>query len=644
MLAAAIALLGCLMPAVPARGGETFGDWKKGGALIAKTLSPKDYVVQVGAFSRSESAARLTGALKKQGSDDAYFQAERGLYKVRVGGFTTREKAAAQAKKLLDAGIVKSFYLVAREEAPRVTAPAGGKAGFYREQPGTDRHDESSGPAGWEEAGETPATRGCEFGPEASGEGNEIPPREADTPPAGDTAPAAAAPDGEVAADARRLDAVEARTMSRLGHYPEALRLHRELRRQYPDDLFIWEDYIETLIDYRDYEAATRELQNLAARRLLSPRAARLHARMNLENGNYERTFSILEQAIRDNMRNAGVWADYGYARQGSGDIAGALNLYAAALELDPENENTRRAIREILRDNRPRLDGGYRLYYQYGDTATQTYGGAFTAHGGNRLLVSLLYEKVRVDRPMGVYATAIQQDMTGGGVETAWRLGGGGRLFLGVMGYSGFDGRMSAWGGLEYTGRRLGKLQIFYRDNRPWYDPAEAAYHKGSVSTGSLTYEVAYRERWGLALGYEHNQYRLGDTGSYGRKDAVNIAVTRKISLKPDFYLGYSFYKSQFNYENDRYTPVSMIPSEALSSLFAGLQFAFNPYLTLNLLGGGRYDTDRSLASWYINPALLFRFRNRLEFEGGYEYNSEDRQSDGRSSTALTARARWIW
>ncbi len=492
---------------------------------------------------------------------------------------------------------------------------------------------------------EKEGNQSCEIGTTDSAD---IPPREEEAPPAaaGREREAVAGPGGpgEEAPDERQLAIVEARVMSRLGRYREALLIHRELRRKYPQDLFIWEDYVETLIDYRDYEAALRELQEMSRRQPLSPRAARLRARMEVETRNYERGFAVLEQTIQDNMRNAGVWADYGYARQGSGDFAGALNYYAAALELDPENAANRQAVREILREHRPRLDAGYRLYYQYGDTATQTYGAAFSAHAGNRLQASLIYEQVRVDRPVGVYATAIHKDMTGLGMEAGWRLGQGWKLILGGMGYSGFDGRASAWAGMEYADPRRGKLRIAYRDNRPWYDPAEAAYYNGAVSTGSVIYETTYRERWGLALGYEHNQYRLGDTGSYGRKDAVNIAVTRKISLKPDLYLGYSFYKSQFNYANDNYTPVSMITSEGLNSLFAGLQFAFNPYLTLNLLGGGRYDTDRSLASWFINPSLLLRLRNRLEIEGGYEYNSEDRQSDGRSSTALTLRARWIW
>lgn len=91
------------------------------------------YTIQVGAFSRSENAARLASALRRRGIEAYYFQHAKGLFKVRFGTFPTREQALSKAQSLLSRGLIPDFYIVSPEEYPLALARRYGAA-YLREE------------------------------------------------------------------------------------------------------------------------------------------------------------------------------------------------------------------------------------------------------------------------------------------------------------------------------------------------------------------------------------------------------------------------------------------------------------------------------------------------------------------------------
>jgi hypothetical protein len=75
-------------------------------------LAEIQYVVQVGAFSSPERAARCADALILDGVDAYYFVDDDGLFKVRFGSFSTRGAARQQAEALLGRGLIEAFYIL----------------------------------------------------------------------------------------------------------------------------------------------------------------------------------------------------------------------------------------------------------------------------------------------------------------------------------------------------------------------------------------------------------------------------------------------------------------------------------------------------------------------------------------------------
>lgn len=81
------------------------------------------YTIQLGAFAEVDNAIRLVHVLNREGWDAYYFRHESGLYKVRCGDFTSRDKARSAAERLVDSKVVGDYYLVA-PESYRESLPA----------------------------------------------------------------------------------------------------------------------------------------------------------------------------------------------------------------------------------------------------------------------------------------------------------------------------------------------------------------------------------------------------------------------------------------------------------------------------------------------------------------------------------------
>ncbi|MEN6469102.1 MAG: NlpC/P60 family protein [Smithella sp.] len=82
-----------------------------------RQLAMMGYTIQAGAFAQVENAVRLTDKLKGQGLDATYFKAADGLFKVRFGNFSSKEKARLRAQSLQSMGVIEAFYVVLPEDS-----------------------------------------------------------------------------------------------------------------------------------------------------------------------------------------------------------------------------------------------------------------------------------------------------------------------------------------------------------------------------------------------------------------------------------------------------------------------------------------------------------------------------------------------
>jgi hypothetical protein len=87
-------------------------------AAARAAVTRTGYTIQVGAFSVVDNARRLTRTLNDMGLDAFYFPQERGLYKVRIGDFPSRDAAERVAKRLRAEAAIGDYFIVGPGDYP----------------------------------------------------------------------------------------------------------------------------------------------------------------------------------------------------------------------------------------------------------------------------------------------------------------------------------------------------------------------------------------------------------------------------------------------------------------------------------------------------------------------------------------------
>jgi len=85
-------------------------------AAPSKGIKRLGYAIQMGAFSNVSNAERFAKKLQKKGIEAFYFRKDSGVYAVRYGDFPSKEKARISASRLIDAGLIDSFYIAPPNE------------------------------------------------------------------------------------------------------------------------------------------------------------------------------------------------------------------------------------------------------------------------------------------------------------------------------------------------------------------------------------------------------------------------------------------------------------------------------------------------------------------------------------------------
>jgi len=87
-------------------------------AHAAKTtgITRLGHAIQMGAFADVKNAERFTAKLQSKGIEAFYFRKDNGMYSVRFGDFTSKEKARAVAKRLVADHVIDSFYIAPPSE------------------------------------------------------------------------------------------------------------------------------------------------------------------------------------------------------------------------------------------------------------------------------------------------------------------------------------------------------------------------------------------------------------------------------------------------------------------------------------------------------------------------------------------------
>jgi len=586
------------------------------------------YTVQAGSFPTRAMAEtgydRLVSRLPAHLRAALRVEVVDGYFTVRLGRFEhlreTGQVLAAAREVFPDSLVLQAFILPERIARSYDSMPAGDAIAPIFQETGSKEEGPGTRKSGLPEAAPADTDR-----------------REVVPPSQGPVEDMAFFDGGDV-----QMDLIRARILSRFGRYEESLALYRKLRRQYPGNLDIWEDYIETLINYEDFELALSELQELYRVNPSRLRANRLEARIYIELETPRLTYDIYENLLLTNPRDGGIWADYGNARLAAGDWQTALDYYCRVLELDADNQAVIRSVHGILKEHRPRLETGYRIYNQADDTETAAYSVNVRRHLGTKNLLELLYDRISINRPAGA-AAGLDLSLEKPGIILHHQYDQQWRARAGLSPYSGLGDGSVTMLGLDYTGKRYGVSAVHERHN-PWYDEPAAAALDGSYDRSGLVVERSLDRNWYLNLDLGYREYYLYSCQDYGKKRSLTAILTRKLFERPDLSVSYTFSRSLFDYEDETVQTVPMLISEAVHSLTGIFEYWPCTYWGAYIYGGFRQDVVRKVDAWVFLPGIRLRLGNRITGELNYEYLTEAGNVAGGRSTTINLRLNAIF
>ncbi|MBF0452352.1 MAG: tetratricopeptide repeat protein [Candidatus Magnetomorum sp.] len=418
-----------------------------------------------------------------------------------------------------------------------------------------------------------------------------------------------------------QMDLIQARILSRKGLYPDAKALYRQLLRRYPQSRDVRADYIEVLVEQGEYDDAFYEIEHLLSQDPTGLRGRRmiasLYDRMQLPTW----SFSIYEKLIERYPNDSGIWFDYANQRSLAGHWQNALHAYEHVLENAPDNIYALRGIHSILREKQPAVktqffryessDGTLRTHQQYAVRYTLTKHATLHAR----------YENTAVHTPENV--DIANETMDQQSIEMTIDIHPHFRFVGRYQAYQGLGNGISGYGSFEYHDQPQMDCQISYLIHFPWFDPIQAMDADGYYNDFQVSIGKSLPGNIRVNTSIVYRTYSLNTISNYGHRSNYQIGLSRRLWLKPDTTLSLTMDQAKFSYASDHQN-VPMVLNERVYALSAYIQDQPNTVFSYTLSFGYRWDIQRSLAGFYINPGVGCSLTSQFQINTSYAYSSE--------------------
>lgn len=438
----------------------------------------------------------------------------------------------------------------------------------------------------------------------------------------------------------RQMSLMEARILSRQGDVPKSVALYERLRAGYPDDVEIYEDFLETLVANAQYERTLFELVRFRKKFGATSRSERIEAGLYAELGKPQYGLDILERAMRGNPTDTGLWSDLAVQRQSSRDVNGAIEAFSSVLELDPENQAARDALHALLLEKRPRFEAGVSFYDQGKKNLTTTWSAGWSMATGDNTRVFLDTSLVHFRRPDD--ENGVTTDLTILGARMEHELTRNLTLDLGLQSYAGLGNGLSPLLGVRYNLEDSGRVKADFAYHMPWYAQSDAVKLNGAYNRFRLEYELPFRTDWVAFAGYRLENYSLSGLDDAGYRWEGTASLSRRLWTRPDIFLTYTLQRAES--QPGAGMPIDLIRRELSHGATLSLAYPFFPWLEGSVSGGIKRDTERGVESLQFSPQLTLRPVERMRLVLGWEYTSEADTAAGGEANTINARFFWTW
>jgi len=419
----------------------------------------------------------------------------------------------------------------------------------------------------------------------------------------------------------KQMDLIQARILSRKGLYPASKKLYKKVIAKYPQSLEVIADYAEVLIENGDYEEAYYEIQKILTKNSSDLRGLRILASLCGRMELHVWSFPVYEELISQYPDDTGIWFDYAIQRQMVGQWQKALYAYERVLENDPNNIYALRGIHSILQDRRPQFKTHFFSNKSSDNTISNEQQYYFKYTLTQELSFGLLFENINIITPDKHYieSETIQKNS----FEILYDINPGFKFVGRYIKYQGVGNGTSGYVSLEYRKNSYSELKLSYKANYPWFDPIQAMNSDGSLDTFQVEYSRYLAKEIRLKTLFSQKHYSLNTISNYGERSHFHIGLSKRLWIKPDTNLSISMDQANFKYGSNN-KKVPMVLKENVYTLSVYLYHEPCKELLYYLSIGHRWDIQRSLSGFFVNPGINLSLSSQFKINTSYSYSSE--------------------
>ncbi|MFQ5824480.1 MAG: tetratricopeptide repeat protein [bacterium] len=416
----------------------------------------------------------------------------------------------------------------------------------------------------------------------------------------------------------------------------EAIKEFEILISRYPDDISIYYEFAESLLDLKDYEQANHWLKQVLQKKPNDYRALRLQSRSYFEQGKYQKATKILKQLESLYPDNLGLKLDLADNELATGDWYTSTKTLKKILQKYPKNLPAQKRLLLLRREQNQAFSTDYIFEKQSGNFFKQIYNFVFSKATSSILNFKFLYGEESYSSKDLIFEDETFQNL---GVNLSSRYNSKLQTSFGAT----VQRHRDAWyltgkGMVQWNFNPSNSFTISSSLNELWNDPLLASFFLGRSHRLESDINLFLLNRIFLWNRFSYERHAINKNSHYGNVYRSYFQIGYKWRNRPQLLTYYQFYNLIYNYQDQANRNLISIPeNESIHFLGATLnhQLASNFYYELGTSLG--FNTNQNAIQYYGTVDLEYTLINRIRLRSHFTYGSQNRLSGNEDNKSLS-------
>ncbi|MFQ5674383.1 MAG: tetratricopeptide repeat protein, partial [bacterium] len=402
----------------------------------------------------------------------------------------------------------------------------------------------------------------------------------------------------------------------------------------YPNDVELYIDYAESLLNLKEYELSDHWLAHAFKKDPDNYRALRLQSRSYFEQGRYADAVALLRGLLKKYPDDTGLRVDLSDSELAAGDWYASTETLREVLKQYPKNIPAQERLTALRRERSIAVSTDFESAHQSGNFVKQLYDIVVTKAKTSLLHLKLLFGQER-------YTTrdnsAPEQKYQNLSADLSSSFSKNLKTSVGAkVQQNGDNWYLAMRGKATWDFDPANSLALSATFNEIWNDPFSAAFQQGRLDRveSDLNLSLFRNLFFWNRLSYEKNTYLAGKFGNALRS---YFQIGRRWKSAPGLMAFYQFYYLKYNFDRAADTDLISFPEkDAIHYVGGDLEHQIGGKLNYHLSGSIGFSSVQNTVNLYGVLRLEYTIIHRLRLRSLLEYGNQNKLSGDAKTTSL--------